>query len=130
MSDGERVQTMISDWFERTYPESFSWYDRGKQQKPLALEIRMIPAFGAVEYNISNGGWAQFLWNCFPYWRAIIADAKEGYLLIGAPEQSAALDILYGLCERDEKECAETIAKSMKDRLGVHVTKRRFGSRR
>lgn len=77
----------------------------------------MIPAFGAVEYNISNGGWAQFLWNCFPYWRAIIADAKEGYLLIGAPEQSAALDILYGLCERDEKECAETIAKSMKDRL-------------
>jgi hypothetical protein len=117
MSDGERVQTVISDWLERNYPESFTWYDRVNQQIPLAIEIRIIPAFGAVEYNICNGGWAQFLWNCFPYWRAIIADAKEGYLLIGAPEQSAALDILYALCERDEKECAETIEKSMKDRL-------------
>lgn len=117
MSDGERVEKMISDWLERNYPESYeTWYDRGKQQK-LAIEIRMIPAFGAIEYNICNGGWSQFLWNCFPYWRPVIADAKEGYLLIGAPEQSAALDILYSLCERDEKECAETIEKSMKDRL-------------
>ena len=69
----------------------------------------MIPAFGAVEYNISNGGWAQFLWNCFTHWRAIIADAREGYLLIGAPEQSAALDNLYGLCERDESECRKML---------------------
>jgi hypothetical protein len=75
----------------------------------------MISALGAVEYNISNGGWSQFLWNCFPHWREIIADAKEGYLLIGAPEQSAALDSLYALCERDERECAETIQKSIKD---------------
>lgn len=117
MSDGERVETMISDWLERKYPDGPTWYERGRPQIPLAIELRMIWAFGAVEYNISNGGWAQFLWNCFPYWRAVIADAKEGYLLIGAPEQSAALDILYGLCERDEKECAETTEQSMKDRL-------------
>ena len=117
MSDGERVATMIYDWLERNYPDGPAWYNRTKQDNKVALEIRMIYAFGAIEYNICNGGWAQFLWNCFPYWRAIIGDAKEGYLLIGAPEQSAALDILYRLCERDEKECAETIEKSMKDRL-------------
>ena len=113
MSDGERVATMISDWLERNYPDGPTWYDRGKENRTPALEIRMIYAFNAVEYNISNGGWAQFLWNCFPYWRAIIADAKEGYLLIGAPEQSAALDILHGLCERDEKECREMIEQPM-----------------
>ena len=67
----------------------------------------MMPAFGAIEYNISNGGWAQFLWNCITEWRAIIADAREGYLLIGATEQGAALDKLQALCERDEKECVE-----------------------
>jgi len=105
MSDGERVERMISDWLERNYPDGPTWYDRAKDGSPPALEIRMIPAFGAVEYNISNGGWAQFLWNCFPHWRAIIADAKEGYLLIGAAEQSAALDNLFALCERDEREC-------------------------
>lgn len=117
MSDGERIARMIWDWLERNYPDGPTWYDRGKESRMPALEIRMIYAFNAVEYNISNGGWAQFLWNCFPYWRAIIADAKQGYLLIGAPEQSAALDTLYGLCARDEKECAETIRKSMKDHL-------------
>jgi hypothetical protein len=119
MSEGERVEKMISDWLERNYPDGPTWYerDRANQQIPPAIEIRMMPAFVRVEYNISNGGWAQFLWNCFPHWRAIIADAKEGYHLIGAAQQSAALDILYGWCERDEKECAETIEKSKKDRL-------------
>jgi hypothetical protein len=115
MSDGERVERLIFDWLERNYPDGPTWYDRAKAGFTPALEIRMISAFGAVEYNISNGGWAQFLWNCFPHWREIIADAKEGYLLIGAPEQSAALDILHALCERDEGECAETIRKSIKD---------------
>jgi hypothetical protein len=109
MSDGERVATMISDWLGRNYPDRPTWYDRGRQRIPPAIEIRMIPAFNAIEYNISNGGWAQFLWNCFPHWRAIIADAKEGYLLTGAPEQAAALDILHGLCERDESECREML---------------------
>lgn len=107
MSEGERVERMISDWLERNYPDGRTWYDRAQQIPPI--EIRMIPAFVAVEYNISNGGWAQFLWSCFPHWRATIADAREGYLLTGAPEQAAALDILYGLCERDEKECRDMI---------------------
>jgi len=107
MSDGERVERMISNWLERNYPDGPAWYDRRKQQIPPAIEIRMIPAFVAVEYNISNGGWAQFLWNCFPHWRITIADARQGYLLTGAPEQAAALDILHGLCERDERECHE-----------------------
>jgi hypothetical protein len=83
MSDGERVETMISDWLERNYPNGPTWYDPAEQQIS-PIEIKMIPACVAVEYNISNGGWAQFLWNCFPHWRAIIAEAKEGYLLIGA----------------------------------------------
>lgn len=103
--DGERVERMISDWLERNYPRGPTWYDRAKDGTLPAIEIRMISAFVALEYNISNGGWAQFLWNRFPHWRAIIADAKEGYLLIGAPEQSAALEILHALCERDESEC-------------------------
>ena len=80
MSDGERVERLIFDWLERNYPDGPTWYDRAKDGFTPALEIRMISAFGAVEYNISNGGWAQFLWNCFPHWREIIADAKEGYL--------------------------------------------------
>ena len=78
MSDGERVERLIYDWLERNYPDGPTWYDRAKDGFTPALEIRMISAFGAVEYNISNGGWAQFLCNCFPHWREIIADAKEG----------------------------------------------------
>jgi hypothetical protein len=69
----------------------------------------MVPAFVAIEYNIVNGRWAQFLWNCFDEWREIIDVARDGYLLIGAPEQSAALTELWTLCERDERECREAL---------------------
>jgi hypothetical protein len=106
MSDGERVERLISDWLERNYPDGPTWYGRPATESP-ALEIKMIPAFGEIEYNLSNGGWAQFLWNCFGYWREIINIARDGYLLIGAPEQSAALTTLWTLCERDERECGE-----------------------
>jgi hypothetical protein len=106
MTDGKRVERMISDWLERNYPNGPTWYRRPAAEGPT-LEIRMIPAFGAIEYNLSNGGRAQFLWNCFGEWREIIHVARSGYLLIGAPEQSAALDTLWALCERDERECGD-----------------------
>jgi len=108
MSDGERIERMISDWLKRNYPDGPTWYGRPTTEAP-PLEIKMIPAFGAIEYNVSNGGWAQFLWNCFDDWREIINIARDGYLLIGATEQSAALAELWTLCERDERECREAI---------------------
>lgn len=108
MSDGERVEQMISDWLERNYPNGPTWYGRPATEAP-PFEIKMIPAFVAIEYNISNGGWAQFLWNCFGEWREIIDIARDGYLLTGAPEQSAALAKLWTLCERDERECREAL---------------------
>src|ERR1700733_11366520 len=111
MSDGERIEQMISDWLERNYPNGPTWYGRPAAEAP-PLEIKMIPAFGAIEYNISNGGWAQFLWNCFDEWREIINIARDGYLLTGAPEQSAALAELWTLCERDERECREAQEQS------------------
>jgi hypothetical protein len=103
---GEPIERMISDWGKLHYPNGPTWYGRPATEGP-PLEIKMIPAFVDIEYNISNGGWAQFLWNCFPHWREIIDIAREGYLLIGASEQSAALTELWTLCERDEGECRE-----------------------
>ena len=123
MSDGERIERMISDWLERNYPNGPTWYGRPAKEAP-PLEIKMIPAFGAIEYNISNGGWAQFLWNCIGEWREIINTARDGYLLIGAPEQSAALAELRTLCERDERECREALEQLEKGDLafwGVHL---------
>lgn len=91
---------------QRNYPDRPTWFTK-LAAEPLPLEIKMIPAFGAIEYNLSNGGWAQFLWNRIEEWRDIIKVAREGYFLIGAPEQAAALDTLWSLCERDERECYE-----------------------
>ena len=108
-SDGERVQQLVIDWLNRNFPDGPTWYDEPANSPPI--EIRMIGAFNDIEYNIGNGGWAQFLWNCFDYWRKAIEDGREGYRLIGAAEQSAALDTLWALCERDERECAETMAR-------------------
>jgi hypothetical protein len=109
MSDGERIQRLIYDWLDRNYPEGVGVYAHAQGTILPALEIRMIWAFDAIEYNLGNGGWAQFLWNCFDDWRAIIDVARDGYLLIGAPEQSAALTKLWALCKRDERECREAM---------------------
>jgi hypothetical protein len=119
MSDGERVQQMIYDWLNRHYPDGPTWYSRPAVALLPALEIRIISAFDDIEYNLGNGGWAQFLWNCFDHWRQIIEAADKGYVLIGASEQSAALDTLRSLCERDERECSETIERSIRDDDGT-----------
>jgi hypothetical protein len=79
----------------------------------------MIPAFEDIEYNVANGGGAQFLWNCFGYWGSILDTAEEGYLLIGVPAHSAAMNTLRTFCERDERECGETIKRSIRDDDGV-----------
>ena len=81
MSDGERVEQLICDWLYIKLSRRPTWYGRPASKAP-PLEIKMIPAFGEIEYNLGNGGWAQFLWNCFRRWREIIDVAKAGYLLI------------------------------------------------
>ncbi len=108
--NGDQIQDLIYDWLGKFYPDGPGWHDPGFDCfGNTPIEIKMISAFDAIEYNIGNGGWAQLLWNCFGQWRRLIEIAKEGYQLIGALEQSAALDKLYALCERDERECEEAI---------------------
>jgi hypothetical protein len=135
--DGKRVERLIIDWLGGNYPNGPTWYDRPATDWP-PIEIVMIPAFDDIEYNLGNGGWAQYLWNCFGYWRQIIDVAKQGYLLIGAPEQSAALETLRTLCERDERECAEVLERSEREYDGseegppyfAEFTKRSYSAQR
>lgn len=42
---------------------------------------------------------------------SLLETARQGYLLIGAKEQAAALDTLRELCERDERECLATLGR-------------------
>ena len=108
--DGEKVQDLIYNWLNRHYPEGPGWQDPDFDcYGDAPIEIKMISAFDAVEYNIGNGGWSQVLWNCFGCWRKLLEIAAEGYTLIGAPERADALRELYVLCERDEKECEKVI---------------------
>ena len=103
---GEHVQGSIYAAFQSSHPDGPDWMNPDfdcLQQYPD--EIRMIAAFNELEYNMSNGGWAQVLWNCFGNWRTLLDIAERGYLRIGAAEQSAAICLLRRECERDEAEC-------------------------
>lgn len=120
MTSGDRIENLIYDWLERNYPDGPSCYDPAFYcDLDLAIEIKMIPVFDAIECNLSNGGWAQFLWNCFECWRLFIDTAQEGYLLIGAREQSQALQQLRLLCERDEAECKAILLRSEEEDYGL-----------
>jgi uncharacterized protein DUF4375 len=109
---GGELEEAIFEWLRVRYPEGPTWFDRDKPSPDAPpLEARMLYAMNAIEYNISNGGWSQFLWNCFERWRAILTTAQDGYALIGANEQANALNILRELCERDEADCISAQAR-------------------
>jgi hypothetical protein len=138
MIRGEQVEQLIYDWLNETYPTGPDWDDSayicGLHSE---IAIRMIPAFDAIEYNLANGGWAQFLWNCFGAWRQYIDTAQQGYSLINAQKQSDALEQLRVLCERDERECEETLWRSEQEDAGLtedipyfaEFTRRSYSSR-
>ena len=100
------IEDLIYEWLNANYPDGPVWFDEELPAEELPpIETRMLYAFNVIEYNISNGGWSQFLWNCLSNWRSILDTAQEGYALIGATEQARALDTLRILCEQDEPEC-------------------------
>lgn len=108
--NGSKVEEMIYEWLNAKYPDGPIWFDEELPADQLPpLETRMLYAFNVLEYNISNGGWSQFLWNCLPNWRALLDTAQAGYALIGATEQAQALNTMRALCERDEHECLSAV---------------------
>jgi len=107
LTDGERVEKLIFDWLNRAVNDaSAETISPPAAIRAAPLEIKMIAAFERIEYNLTNGGWAQFLWNCSPDWRWHVETAREGYALIGANEESMALHRLRILCADHEAECA------------------------
>lgn len=103
---GEEIESLVFEWLEAKYPDGPTWFDEeGTVQAVPPLEVRMLYPFNMIEYNISNGGWSQFLWNCIGNWRRILDTAEAGYLLIGATEQAEAIKTLRALCARDESKC-------------------------
>ena len=100
------IEEVIYDWLKTNYPGGPIWFDEDVPVEQLPpLETRMLFAFNVIEYNISNGGWSQFLWNCLYNWRALLDTAQQGYTLIGAVDQARALDAMRTLCEQDEQAC-------------------------
>ena len=113
---GEQVQGLITGFLDKRYPAGWSWLNSEFDCfGDLPLQLKMIPAFEALEYNISNGGWAQFLWNCWGCWPQLLDIAQPGYRLIGAHDQATAVDDLRRLCERDDRECEAAMVRSVKE---------------
>ena len=107
-----QIEEMIYEWLKANYPDGPIWFDEEVPAERLPpLEARMLYAFNVIEYNISNGGWSQFLWNCLSNWRALLDTAQQGYALIGAVDQARALDTMRALCEQNEQECLAALER-------------------
>jgi hypothetical protein len=115
MTGGE-VHALVYRFLDRRYPDGWSWQDSAFDCFGDApLQLKMIPAFDALEYNIDNGGWAQFLWSCWGCWPQLLDIAQPGYRLIGAHDQANAIDDLRRLCERDDRECEAAMIDAAKE---------------
>jgi hypothetical protein len=113
---GEELQGLVTGFLDMRYPDGWSWLDSEFDCfGDTPLQLKMIPAFNALEYNISNGGGAQFLWNCWGCWPQLLDIAQPGYRLIGAHYQANAIDDLRRLCERDDQECEAAMINSVKE---------------
>jgi hypothetical protein len=107
----EKLQQSIAAWASAKFGPSTQWFIAVEPKVDIPpLEVRMLYAFDNLEYNISNGGWPQFLWNNIATWRALIETSEAGYELIGANEEVSVLATLRGLCETNEAPCIAALA--------------------
>ena len=103
---GEQLEHRIGDWFEERYQGKPGWNSMGFDGYADAPhEFRILNAHWALEYNISNGGWGQFLWNCRGAWRILLWLAEQGYRELDCPEQVRAVKKLKRLCQENEADC-------------------------
>src|SRR6266704_6749178 len=114
---GTEVERRIRDWLNRYFPSGPEWFD--PEFNCLAgapLEVRMISVFDALEYNVSNGGWSQVLWNCFGRWRDVLNISEQGYLLMGEPGAARAVCTMRPLLEANEPKCIEFLHRAILER--------------
>lgn len=83
--------------------------------RDLPLEWRMPVMTNTFEGEIINGGLAQFLWNTFYHYRAILQDAKAGYDLVGSAAHANAIANCMEICARYEDECGICIRKCIRN---------------
>ena len=91
------------------------------------FEVRMLFVLGSIEYNIANGGWGQFLWNCLPHWRLMIDIAAKAYPMTGAPRHAEALGDLRRCCLHSEADAMATKRRAIAERNFLVHTYPLFG---
>lgn len=81
----------------------------------LPLPWRMPIMTNVLEAEVTNGGLAQFLWNVFFHYRAILDCAKTGYELIGATDRAAVVARCGDICGRYEAQCRPLVEAALRD---------------
>ena len=74
-----------------------------------ASPARDLVLAAQFEDEVQNGGLAQFLWNRFPRWEAILDGADRAYLAMGAERQLAALPEIRAVLRENAPLCAKRI---------------------
>ena len=111
---GAEVERKIRDWLNRHFPGGPEWFSPTFSCLAGApLEVRMISAFDALEYNIYNGGWAQVQWNCFGRWRNVLDIAESGYSLTGESAALCGVQAMRPLLEANEGDCIAFIRRAI-----------------
>ena len=74
-----------------------------------ASPARDLVLAAQFEDEIANGGLAQFLWNFFPRWEAVLDGAERAYRAMGAERQLAVLPKIRAVLRENAPLCAERI---------------------
>lgn len=82
----------------------------------LSLPWRMPIMTNLLEGEITNGGLAQFLWNCFFHFRAVLADAKASYELVGAHDRATVVARCETVCMTCEESCRPFVEAATRDK--------------
>jgi hypothetical protein len=74
-----------------------------------ASPARDLVLAAQFEDEVQNGGLAQFLWNRFPRWEAILDGAERAYRAMGAERQLSALPEIRAVLRENAPLCARRI---------------------
>ena len=91
------------------YDDFLSRWDGADPFDGPASSARDLVLAAQFEGEVQNGGLAQFLWNRFPRWEAILDGAERAYRAMGAEKQLAALPAIRAVLRENAPLCAKRI---------------------
>lgn len=110
----EQFEERFVDFLNDRYWRKPGWSDpKFHRYEDLPVELRYLVSMSYFEQQTSNGSLAQVFWNSYPNRYLMLRLCEEGYRMIGAPPQVAAIPRVVELFREWDSEASTYLRRHL-----------------